>query len=76
VVFFVVLGEASIIWGLVDRKRKRALPPPVDAPGLPISFDKISYSVGGLSDRKEILNEISGIVQPGELLAIMGPSGR
>ncbi|KAJ3370057.1 hypothetical protein HDU91_006612 [Kappamyces sp. JEL0680] len=71
----IVIGEAFIIWGLVDRRKKRALPVPLDAPGLPVSFDKISYSVGGVMKRKEILSEISGIVSPGELLAIMGPSG-
>eukprot|EP00158_Paraphelidium_tribonemae_P006147 Partr_v1_DN27702_c0_g1_i1_m67543 putative ATP-binding cassette, subfamily G (WHITE), member 2 len=50
-----------------------------------IAFDKISYSVplnvGCLPstqkqvETKQILDEISGLVRPGELFAVMGPSG-
>lgn len=36
-----------------------------------LTFDQVCYSVGG----KDILNGLSGYVEPGQMLAIMGPSG-
>lgn len=35
-------------------------------------FKNISYSIGN----NNVLNDISGMVKPGEMLAIMGPSGK
>ena len=44
-----------------------------------MSWEKLSYNVSvkekGKKSRKELLNNISGYVRPGMLLALMGPSG-
>lgn len=41
--------------------------------GLEIEFDKLGFQING--DGKRILHEVSGIVKPGSLLAVMGASG-
>lgn len=71
VVTLLALCEILIVWGVMDRRRKRALPTPQDQPGMTISFDSIAYKVG----KREILQNVTGAIRPGELLAIMGPSG-
>lgn len=40
-----------------------------------LTFEDVGFSVPHANDRKHILQRISGIVKPGEMLAIMGPSG-
>lgn len=67
------LGISAFIiaWGLFDRRLKRKWPVPADIPGVALTFDNITYNIG----QRRILHGISGIVRPGEFLAIMGPSG-
>ena len=48
-----------------------ALPVPLDQPGMTVSFNEIAYKVGN----RQILKSVTGAIRPGELLAIMGPSG-
>lgn len=55
----------------MDKKKKMALPVPKDQPGMTVSFNEIAYSVGN----RQILKSVTGAIRPGELLAIMGPSG-
>lgn len=38
-------------------------------------FDHIDYQVNTGGNKKEILKDASGMVQPGQVMAIMGPSG-
>ncbi|KAL4200420.1 hypothetical protein AMTRI_Chr03g56420 [Amborella trichopoda] len=71
-------GETMKLEGDVEMgKRKRALMEPT----LPIflKFSDVRYKVvlkgRRASMEKEILNGISGCVDPGEVLALMGPSG-
>ena len=70
-ILLVLTFDLLIIWGYVDKKKKMALPIPPDQPGMTISFNEISYKV----ENREILNGVTGAIRPGELLAIMGPSG-
>ncbi len=56
----------------MDKKKKMALQVPCDQPGMTVSFNEIAYRVG----KRQILNSVTGAIRPGELLAIMGPSGR
>ena len=44
---------------------------------LPVTFafNSITYSVPAKGESKKLLNNVSGIVKPGTVLAIMGPSG-
>eukprot|EP01012_Entosiphon_sulcatum_P003087 TRINITY_DN10857_c0_g1_i1.p1 TRINITY_DN10857_c0_g1~~TRINITY_DN10857_c0_g1_i1.p1 ORF type:complete len:635 (-),score=101.27 TRINITY_DN10857_c0_g1_i1:175-2079(-) len=43
--------------------------------GVVLSWEDLSYSVQVRKDKKQILSNITGHALPGELLAIMGPSG-
>lgn len=40
-----------------------------------LTFEDVGFSVPSDGKRKHILQNVSGIVRPGEMLAIMGPSG-
>ncbi|KAI8619314.1 hypothetical protein BC830DRAFT_1165437 [Chytriomyces sp. MP71] len=45
--------------------------------GLTLAFKDLSYSIvdGKTKESKFLIEGISGCVQPGEILAVMGPSG-
>ena len=49
--------------------------PEILQPPASISFDNISKYVGNGSARRAILKNVSGVINAGELCAIMGPSG-
>ncbi len=59
------------IYSWADRARRRKAPLPKFRPGSELSFTNIGYAIG----KKTILRDISGVVQPGKLLSVMGPSG-
>ncbi|KAJ3324474.1 hypothetical protein HDV06_006885 [Boothiomyces sp. JEL0866] len=58
-------------YALIEKQKKQKLPIRPDIPGVKLSYTKLSYVIGD----KTILSEVSGVVYPGQLLAIMGPSG-
>ena len=61
-----------ILIGKYNQIKYKALPVPSEKPGVIFSFSNVSYSI----KNKVILNEISGRVNPGQILAILGPSGK
>ncbi|KAJ3276195.1 hypothetical protein HDV01_005643 [Terramyces sp. JEL0728] len=58
-------------YALIQKQKKQNLPIRPDIPGVRLSYSKLSYVIGD----KTILSEVSGAVYPGQVLAIMGPSG-
>lgn len=41
-------------------------------PGLELNFQHVNLNIKG----KQILQDVSGLAKPGEILAVMGPSGK
>ncbi|KAJ3315120.1 hypothetical protein HDV04_004261 [Boothiomyces sp. JEL0838] len=58
-------------YAFIEKQKKQQLPIRPDIPGVKLSYSKLSYVIGD----KTILSEVSGVVYPGQVLAIMGPSG-
>jgi hypothetical protein len=56
----------------IQQTRLRQAPPREPRSGVDIRFNKLSYVASG----KSILNNMSGVVQAGRVLAILGPSGK
>ncbi|KAI8895869.1 P-loop containing nucleoside triphosphate hydrolase protein [Globomyces pollinis-pini] len=56
---------------IIDRNKRRKVKEPLIEPGITITFNDIGYKIRN----QTILRNVTGAVNPGELLAIMGPSG-
>jgi ABC-type multidrug transport system fused ATPase/permease subunit len=69
---FVLLILSLLLFGIFHKKRLQSLPLPPEALGMTVSFENIQYTI----DDKQVLGGISGEVQKGQILAIMGPSGK
>lgn len=70
----ILLLLMALIYGLIDRAKQRNMKIPKEYPGTTITFSQISYRLPGRNP-KQILSNVSGSIQPGQILAIMGPSG-
>lgn len=62
---------ASALFTWLDLRRRRFVEIVKERQGETISFENLSYGIGNMS----VLRNISGMVEPGQILAIMGPSG-
>ncbi|KAI8912448.1 hypothetical protein EDD86DRAFT_223811 [Gorgonomyces haynaldii] len=62
---------ASVMWAYNDLQVRRLKPVYYDRKGETISFEHVCYEVG----KRKILKDITGQVDPGQVMAIMGPSG-
>lgn len=91
VVGAIVLGFVLLfLWGWIVQRnaKKRGADEPIRSGGVAVAWSSINYAVpassGGLFGKKQgkdepaekhILTDLSGEVAPGEMLAILGPSG-
>lgn len=86
-----LLGAALLLWGCITQRRARRVRegklPQDKQGGAGVEWSNISYvipgAVGGrfgkrrqdVHDDKTVLDNISGRVEPGQMMAILGPSG-
>ena len=79
------------LWGwLSQRKARKVASGPLKRGGYPVEWNNITYVIpsgraghrlvwgnsrNGQTDDKVILDNISGLVNPGQMMAILGPSG-
>lgn len=59
----------------VGNVPKSAGPKQHSAQGMPITFEGLTYTVKAKKEQLTILDNLSGIFEPGKMTALMGPSG-
>ena len=66
-----IAGEGAISTFYSIVRESRIMAPSQNRQGMDMVFKELTVSIGSRS----ILKNVSGLAKPGEILAIMGPSG-